>query len=103
MIVIGSSLLIRESPDSSQKVYKRGGKAIIMETEEKAEEGKAAMEKVQRPKGSGDEVPVYTFEDVHYTVQVAGKDKPLLVSILSPKWLKELFPMTRTERYQRLR
>ncbi|KIR32169.1 ABC transporter PMR5 [Cryptococcus deuterogattii MMRL2647] len=81
MIVIGSSLLIRESPDSSQKVYKRGGKAIIMDTEEKAEEGKAAMEKVQRPKGSGGEVPVYTFEDVHYTVQVAGKDKPLLDTI----------------------
>lgn len=82
MIIIGSSLLIRESPDSSQKVYKRGGKAVVMDPKKKAEEGKAAMEKVQGPQGLGGEVPVYTFEDVYYTVQVAGKDKPLLVSIL---------------------
>lgn len=53
-----------------------------MDPKKKAEEGKAAMEKVQGPKGLGGEVPVYTFEDVYYTVQVAGKDKPLLVSIL---------------------
>ncbi|AFR98586.2 ABC transporter PMR5 [Cryptococcus neoformans C23] len=81
MIIIGSSLLIRESPDSSQKVYKRGGKAVVMDPKKKAEEGKAAMEKVQGPKGLGGEVPVYTFEDVYYTVQVAGKDKPLLNGI----------------------
>lgn len=79
MIVIGSSLLIRESPDSSQKVYKRGPKATQEDPETKAE----AEEAAEKPNGtvsSGGQVPVYTFEDVRYTVQVAGKDKTLLVS-----------------------
>lgn len=80
MIVLGSSLLIRESPDSSQKIYKRGPKATSMDTEGKGEAEREAAEKLNGTIGNGGQVPVYTFEDVRYTVQVAGKDKTLLVN-----------------------
>ncbi|OXG76830.1 ABC transporter PMR5, partial [Cryptococcus neoformans D17-1] len=78
MIVLGSSLLIRESPDSSQKIYKHGPKATSMDTEGKGEAEKEAAEKLNDTIGNGGQVPVYTFEGVRYTVQVAGKDKTLL-------------------------
>ncbi|ADV25737.1 ABC transporter PMR5, putative [Cryptococcus gattii WM276] len=81
MIVIGSSLLIRESPDSSQKVYKRGPKATSEDPETKAEVVKEVAEKPNGTVSNGGQVPVYTFEDVRYTVQVAGKDKTLLNGI----------------------
>ncbi|TYJ57551.1 hypothetical protein B9479_001633 [Cryptococcus floricola] len=81
LIIIGSNLLIRETPDSAQKVYKRGASTQTLSVEEKSVQGKAALEQINGPDKRGSEAPVYTFEDVRYTVQADGQDKQLLNGI----------------------
>ncbi|ODO11420.1 hypothetical protein I350_00200 [Cryptococcus amylolentus CBS 6273] len=82
LIIVGSNLLIRDTPESSQKVYKRGAETRTLSSREKTEEGKAALDMFKGPGSQAEkETPVYTFNDVRYTVQVDGKDKPLLNGI----------------------
>jgi hypothetical protein len=77
MIFIGSSLMVRETSGSVRKIFKRG--AVASATPQ-------SVSTTPRHEGSSEKVrpdlenlPMFTFEDVRYTVQVAGQDKPLLV------------------------
>lgn len=77
MIFIGSSLMVRETSGSVRKIFKRG--AVASATPQ-------SVSTTARHEGSSGKVrpdlenlPVFTFKDVRYTVQVAGQGKPLLV------------------------
>lgn len=84
LIVVGSSLLIRDVGGSSSKLFKRG--AAVPKANK--DDHLRAERTLSRRDGQGEKeepaldltnAPVFTFKDVRYTVQVDGKDKVLLV------------------------
>ncbi|GAA6002985.1 hypothetical protein JCM10207_001930 [Rhodosporidiobolus poonsookiae] len=90
LVVIGSSLLVRDTGSASAKLFKRG--AVIPEKLNRVESRKQYLQAErtlsrapqQERVGEKDvqkNVPTFTFEDVRYTVQVDGKDKLLLDSV----------------------
>ncbi|GAA5959842.1 hypothetical protein JCM21900_005250 [Sporobolomyces salmonicolor] len=100
MIVLGSALLVKDTGSATAKVFKRGAAVIEVNTalekvdskrhQLQAESSLARQasrpqhsEKVQPRDEEGaeqdfSEAPVFTFQNVRYTVQVDGKDKVLL-------------------------
>ncbi len=80
-IFIGSSLLVREVSGAAGAVYKRGQNAAISSSNQTAEQWSA--EKTSDEESSRDmtAAPIYTFQDIKYTVKINGnQDKVLLVS-----------------------
>ncbi|TNY20692.1 putative ABC transporter PMR5 [Rhodotorula diobovata] len=93
LVIVGSSLLIRDTGSASAKVFKRGGrvpeKHELTKVESKRQHLQAERvlsrevgqehqdEKTLEGKDLSN-APVFTFEDVRYTVQVGGGDKVLL-------------------------
>lgn len=89
LVIVGSSLLIRDTGSASAKVFKRGGrvpeKHELTKVESKRQHLQAERvlsrevgqehqdEKTLEGKDLSN-APVFTFEDVRYTVQVGGGD-----------------------------
>jgi ATP-binding cassette subfamily G (WHITE) protein 2 (SNQ2) len=90
LVVIGTSLLVRDTGSASAKLYKRG--AVISEKKDELAKVDSrgqhlhAEQTISQKAHNGDgekllvatSLPTFTFSDVHYTVQVGGKDKVLL-------------------------
>ncbi|KAK4705397.1 hypothetical protein P7C70_g804, partial [Phenoliferia sp. Uapishka_3] len=87
MVVIGSSLVIKDNGGGSSKIFKRGAK-VVNKDAAKSHTSHVAAERVltrhaqeadnEMQQAKLDKAPVFTFKDVRYTVQVEGKDKVLL-------------------------
>jgi hypothetical protein len=85
MVVLGSTIMIRDTGSSSSKVFKRGASKARMaltpvQSRRSAQYASETMQAQSRPqddvksKGS-----TFTFKNVCYTVQVAGEERRLLV------------------------
>jgi ATP-binding cassette subfamily G (WHITE) protein 2 (SNQ2) len=77
MIFIGSSLTVRETSGSVRKIFKRG--AVASATPQSVSTTARHEGSFEKVRPDLENLPVFTFKDVRYTVQVAGQDKPLLV------------------------
>jgi ATP-binding cassette subfamily G (WHITE) protein 2 (SNQ2) len=77
LVFLGSSLMVRETSDSTQKIFKRGAKVTAVPAEALIQnaDDHATDDSLPDP----DKLPTFTFQDVRYMVQVAGQDKALLV------------------------
>ncbi|GAA5891653.1 hypothetical protein JCM6882_006157 [Rhodosporidiobolus microsporus] len=95
LVVVGSSLLIRDTGSASAKLFKRGAKVPekLSRVESKAHHLQAERVLSRQAEDehleedviekNGKNLPTFTFEDVRYTVQVDGKDKVLLDNVTS--------------------
>ncbi|GAA6032631.1 hypothetical protein JCM8097_004852 [Rhodosporidiobolus ruineniae] len=95
LVVVGSSLLVRDTGSASAKVFKRG--AVIpdknkltkveshrqhLNAERVLSREAEQQEKAEKTLAKSDaNLPTFTFSDVRYTVQVDGKDKLLLDNV----------------------
>lgn len=77
LVFIGSSLMVRETSDSAQKIYKRGSRVTAVQPHTEDAEGVTG----KRSQSDLASLPTFTFQDVRYTVQVAGQNKQLLVRV----------------------
>ncbi|BGP40764.1 ATP-binding cassette transporter snq2 [Rhodotorula kratochvilovae] len=85
LVIVGSSLLIRDTGSASAKVFKRGAhipdKTQLVMGGPKEQNVEADVNQHGEKTLEGKDLskaPVFTFEDVRYTVQVNGADKVLL-------------------------
>ncbi|BGP16936.1 hypothetical protein JCM10213_007382 [Rhodosporidiobolus nylandii] len=85
LVIVGSSLLIRDTGSASAKVFKSGAKIpekklTKVESRKQAEQAERVMSRHDEALGSGNQ-SCFTFKDVKYTVQVDGQDRLLLDNI----------------------
>lgn len=88
LVIVGSSLLIRDTGSASALVFKRGAQKTTddkldriaskrqHDQAERVLSREINAERVEKEPVSKDfsKAPVFTFENVRYTVQVGGKD-----------------------------
>ncbi|GAA5878533.1 hypothetical protein JCM8547_008786, partial [Rhodosporidiobolus lusitaniae] len=94
LVIVGSSLLVRDTGSASSKLFKRGasvpqGKKLTRnESHRQHVEAERTLsrqaEKGEKPISSSKDrstLPTFTFENVRYTVKVDGQDKVLLDNV----------------------
>lgn len=87
MVVLGASILIKDTGASSSKLFIRGAKeakpkgqtASQSESDTPSETASVAEDMAEDMAAKSSKVSSFTFKDVSYTVQVNGEDRRLLV------------------------
>ena len=87
MIVLGASILIKDTGASSSKLFIRGAEeakpkgqsASQSESDTSSDTGSVAEDMAGDMVAKSSKVSSFTFKDVSYTVQVNGEDRRLLV------------------------
>jgi hypothetical protein len=88
MVVLGASILIKDTGASSSKLFIRGAKeakpkgqtASQSDSDISSDAGSVAEDMAEDVVAKSSKVSSFTFKDVCYTVQVNGEDRRLLVS-----------------------
>jgi hypothetical protein len=84
MVVLGASILIKDTGASSSKLFIRGAKpqdqtASRSESDTSSDTASVAEDMAEDMVAKSSKVSSFTFKDVSYTVQVNGEDRRLLV------------------------
>lgn len=82
MIILGASILIKDTGASSSKLFKRGAKAVQPKVQgaDMSDTSSDSASVAEEMEVKTSKASTFTFKDVSYTVQVNGQDRRLLVS-----------------------